>query len=85
MLQKHLRKFLLFKGMVENWFSKFHSDDMSLRDESRPGCLSDLNQDALRKLSIYLNISQFTNYRPLKKKGKVSKLGILILHTLRSI
>ena len=35
---------------VWNWFPKFCSGDMSLKDEHRPGCSPDLNQDALRKL-----------------------------------
>ena len=30
---------------IQNWFLKFHSSDMSLRDEPRPEHLSDLNQD----------------------------------------
>ena len=36
-----------------NWFSKFHSHDMSLWDEPRPGKLSDLDQDVLRGLVEY--------------------------------
>ena len=34
---------------VRNWFSKFHSGDTLLRDETRLGCSSNLDQDALRK------------------------------------
>ena len=37
---------------VWNWFSKFCSDDTSLRDKPRWRCLSDLDQDALRDLRI---------------------------------
>ena len=32
---------------VQNWFSKFHSGHMSLRDESRPECSSDPNQNMI--------------------------------------
>ena len=35
---------------VQNWFSKLHSGNMSLRVESRRGCSSDLDQDVLREL-----------------------------------
>ena len=35
---------------VCNWFSKFHSGNKLLRDEPRPGCSSDIDQDALREL-----------------------------------
>ena len=34
---------------IQNWFSKSHFDNMWLRDEPRPGCSSDLNQDPLRE------------------------------------
>ena len=33
---------------VKNWFSKFSSDDISLRDEPKPGYSSDLDQDTKR-------------------------------------
>ena len=76
---------------IQNWFSKFHSGDMSLRDEPR----TDLNEDALKKwmecnphkstqeLPLDLNTSQSIICHYLKKIEKVSKLGILIPHTLR--
>ena len=35
---------------VWDWFSKLHSGDRSPRDESRPGCSSNIDQDALREL-----------------------------------
>ena len=57
MLQKQQRKFqvLMTKGVitdhqVQNWFSKFHSDNTSWRNEPRPGRSSDLDQDTLREL-----------------------------------
>ena len=37
----------------QNWFSKFHSDNTSLRDEHRTRCSSYLEQDALRELVEY--------------------------------
>ena len=36
-------------SQVWNWFTKFNSDDTSLREESRPGRSSDLVRDALRE------------------------------------
>ena len=44
---------------VQNWFLKIHSGDTSLTDESRPGHLSDLNQEALREL-LQCNLSKRT-------------------------
>ena len=35
---------------IQNWFSKFRSGDMSLRDESRPGCSSDFDQDSFQRI-----------------------------------
>ena len=55
-LQKQLRKFLVFIAkeslLIAKFkiFSKFHSGDASLRDEPRPSCSSDFDQDALREL-----------------------------------
>ena len=76
---------------VWNCFWKFNSDDISLRDEPRPGCSSDLDQNALRKLGECrgtqelahdFNTSQSTICYHLKKIGKVSKLGVWVPHTL---
>ena len=54
MLLKQLRKFLVFMAkvycQVPNWFSKFHSCDVSPRNEPKPGHLSGFDQDALREL-----------------------------------
>ena len=77
-----------------NWFSKFHSANMSMRDESRSGCSLDIDQDALWELMEYSsckstwelaldqNTSQSTISCHLKKIGKVWKLGVLVSHTL---
>ena len=60
---------------VPNWFSKFPSEDTSLRDEPRLGRSSDLDEDILRELvecnprkssrelAFELNTSQSTIYR----------------------
>ena len=72
---------------VQNWFSVLFSSDTALRDESRPRCLSDLDQDALREveynqrkstreLALDLKISPSTIYDNLKKIGKVSNLHV---------
>ena len=57
---------------VWNWFVKFRSGDTSLKDEPRPGCSSDFDDDALKalvkcspcqstwKLADKLNTSQST-------------------------
>ena len=70
---------------VRNWFAKFRSGDMSLKDERRPGRSSDLDEDALRELlesnprkstrelALVLNASQSTICRHLKKIEKVNK------------
>ena len=55
MPQKHLRKFVMFMAkftncQVRNWFLKFHSGDTLLRDEPRPRCSSEFDQDALKDL-----------------------------------
>ena len=67
---------------------------MSLRDEPRAGCSSDLNQDALRKLmefnpckstqefALDLNTFQSTIFCHLKKIEKVSELSVSVPHTL---
>ena len=44
---------------VWKWFSKFCSSDMSLRDEPRIECSSDLNQNALRE-SVKWNLDKST-------------------------
>ena len=74
--------------IVRNWFSKFRSDDISLRDDSRRGWSLDLNQDAVRgsmecnscksarELTLDLKTSQSTIFPHLKKIEKVSKLSI---------
>ena len=87
-------KGVIIDHQVENWFSKFHSGNTSLRNEPRPGHSSDLNQNALRKLveciphksmqEIALDhyTSPSTVCHHSKKTGKVSQLGVRILHTL---
>ena len=79
---------------VQNWFSKFHFGDISLKEEPRLGHSSDLDQNALRELvecnphkrtwelALDLNTSQSTICHHLKKIGKVSKLGVWIPHSL---
>ena len=51
-LQKQLRKFVMFIAKVSILTTKSEtgSENMSLRDELRPGHSSDLNQDALKEL-----------------------------------
>ena len=49
-ITKMLQKQLSLWPKCHYWFSKFHSGNMSLRDEPRPGHSSDLDQDALREL-----------------------------------
>ena len=80
---------------VRNWFVKFHSGDMTLKDEPRPGHSSAFDAEALkslvecnacqstRELADKLNMSQSTILRHLEKMGKVSKLGVWIPHALR--
>ena len=67
-----------------NWFSKFRSGDMPLKDKSWPERSSDLNQDDLREfvecnprkntleLVLDLNTSQSTICFHMKKIGKES-------------
>ena len=74
---------------VRNWFVKFRSGDKSLKDELRPGRLSDFNAEALKslvecnacqstwELADKLNTSQSAICRHLEKMGKVSKAGCL--------
>ena len=51
---------------IQNWFSKFHSSNTSLRDEPWPGCLSDLNQDTLREsMQKYSTISTWPQHIPI--------------------
>ena len=69
--------------------------DTSLGDESRTGCSSGHNQNALRELAecnlykstqelaLYLNTSQSMLCCNLKKIGKVRKLGVWIPHERR--
>ena len=66
---------------VGNGFMKFRSGDTSLKDEPRPGCSSDFDDDALktlvkcnahqstRELADKLNTSQSTICRHLEKIG----------------
>ena len=73
---------------VWNWFSKFRSGDISLRDKPRPGHSSDFHLDILRelvksnlckstrKLALDQNTSQSTIFCHLKNIGKVSKLSV---------
>ena len=70
----------------QNWFSRFCSNNTSLRDKLRPGYLSKFNQDALRELvrcnpckstrELALNLSTSTLFCLLEKIGKMSKLSI---------
>ena len=41
---------VITKYKVWNWFSKIHSGHTSLRDEPRPECSSDPNQNGLKEL-----------------------------------
>ena len=43
----------LLTAKFETGFLKFHSGDRSWRDEPRPVCLSDLNQNSFRELVEY--------------------------------
>ena len=40
---------------VQNWFSELHSGDLSLTDESRQGCSSDLDGDQTNCISHSTN------------------------------
>ena len=74
---------------VRNWFSKFRFGNTSLKDERRPGCSLDYDQDALRELVkcnlrkttrvlvLDLNTSQSITCRHFKKVGIVDNLGFL--------
>ena len=67
---------------------------MLLGDELRPGCSSDLDQDAFsellkyswckstRELGLDLSTDQSTICCHLNKRGKVSKLGVWVPHNL---
>ena len=65
---------------VRNWFSKFHSGVTSLRDEPRPGCSSDLDEEGLTKLKNTREFGhdrityQSTMWFHLKKIWKVCQL-----------
>ena len=61
-----VRKFVNVYGQVWNWFSKFCSGDMPLR-ELRPRYSSDLDEDALREL---VECNPFWN----KYSGEVKKI-----------
>ena len=75
---------------VQNWFSKFHSGDTSLRHDPRPGRSSHLDPDALRKVTecnphkstqefaLDLNTSQSTLCLYMKNYRKVSKLAVWV-------
>ena len=79
---------------VRNWFVKFRSGDMTLKDEPRMGRPSDFDDDVLnslleenprqstRELAQKLNTSQSTVCRHLEKLGKVSKLGVWVPYKL---
>ena len=95
MLQKQLRKFIVFRAKVllltklENGFQIFVLVIHHLRDETRLGHSSNLNQDALRELvecnwelTLNFNTSQPTICCHLKKIERVSKVGFGVSHTL---
>ncbi|CAL1289207.1 unnamed protein product [Larinioides sclopetarius] len=85
---------LITGGAVRNWFVKFHSGDMTLKDELRAGHPSDFVDNLLkavleqnprqstRCIEERLNTSQSTVIRHLEKLGKVSKLGVWVPHNL---
>ena len=82
---------------VWNWFSKFHSDNTSLRSKLRSRCSSNLNQDALRELvecnlhkntwelAPDCNISQSTICHHLKKDRKSEQGGAFGLSQVMKI
>ena len=75
-------------------FSKFRSGDSTLIDKPRPGCPSNSDQHIWRELmecnssqssqelALDLSTSLSTICRCLRKIGKVSKLSVLLFHTL---
>lgn len=79
---------------VRNWFLKFRSGDVTLKDEPRGSRPSDFDDDILksileqnprqttRELAEKLNTSQSTVFRHLEKLGKVRKLGQWVPHNL---
>ena len=78
---------------VWNWFVKVRSEDMSLKDEPRPGRSLDFDAEALkslvecnarqstRELADKLNTSQSAICHHLKKMGK-SASWVFVFHTL---
>ena len=82
-------------GQVWNCFLMFCPGEKSWRDEARPRCLQQLDQDALRglveynqlkgtrELALHLKISQSSVHCCIKKVGKMSQLGLWVPHTLR--
>ena len=92
--QVFMAKVILLTAKSKTDFQSFFSDDMLLIDKPRLGWLSNLDQDALRKLvdcnllkriqelGLDLNTSQSTICCHLKKIRKVSNLGVWLPHTL---
>jgi len=78
---------------VKKWFAKFCRGDFNLKDESRSGRPSDIDDDALRvlannprilmeEIAEALNIDRSTAFRHLKKMGLTLKLDTWIPHLL---
>ncbi|XP_015181327.1 PREDICTED: histone-lysine N-methyltransferase SETMAR-like [Polistes dominula] len=79
---------LITDRAVRNWFVKFRSGDMTLKDEPRAGRPSDFDDNLLkavleqnprqstRCIAERLNTSQSTVIRHLEKLGKISKKGV---------
>ena len=55
----YMAKLSLLNTKSETGFQKFHFGNTSPRDEPRPGCSSDRNQNALRKL-VECNVHKST-------------------------
>ncbi|XP_015185986.1 PREDICTED: histone-lysine N-methyltransferase SETMAR-like [Polistes dominula] len=85
---------LITDRAVRNWFVKFRSGDMTLKDEPRARRPSDFDDNLLkavleqnprqstRCIAERLNTSQSTVIRHLGKLGKISKLGVWVPYNL---
>ena len=87
----------LTERLCQNWFARFRSEDIDLKDAPRSGCPAEVDDDKIkamiennrrntrREIAEKFNISYTCVEKHLNKIGYVNKLDIWVHHKLNKI